>query len=174
MTQKDDFFSLFSWKRQFIPGPSLGESESEVAQLCPTLCDPWTVAHQAPPSIGFSRQEYWSGLPFPSPSLGEGNKFNLNIKLRVLIGIFNWQIQSPDSDYIYNLKRVKERIDSRGEEKQVLRLSVFVFGAGEGILILISFKEMVKEKKQDYSPLILIFNRQITEVRLQRSLDQMA
>ena len=28
---------------------------------------PWTVAHQAPQSIGFSRQEYWSGLPFPSP-----------------------------------------------------------------------------------------------------------
>ena len=28
---------------------------------------PWTVAHQAPPSVGFSRQEYWSGLPFPSP-----------------------------------------------------------------------------------------------------------
>ena len=28
---------------------------------------PWTVAHQAPLSLGFSRQEYWSGLPFPSP-----------------------------------------------------------------------------------------------------------
>ena len=28
---------------------------------------PWIVAHQAPPSLGFSRQEYWSGLPFPSP-----------------------------------------------------------------------------------------------------------
>ena len=28
---------------------------------------PWTLDHQAPPSIGFSRQEYWSGLPFPSP-----------------------------------------------------------------------------------------------------------
>ena len=28
---------------------------------------PWTVAHQAPPSMGFTRQEYWSGLPFPSP-----------------------------------------------------------------------------------------------------------
>ena len=27
----------------------------------------WTVAHQAPPSMGFSRQEYWRGLPFPSP-----------------------------------------------------------------------------------------------------------
>ena len=40
---------------------------SEVTQSCPTLCDPWTVAHQAPPSMGFSRQEYWRGLPFPSP-----------------------------------------------------------------------------------------------------------
>ena len=28
---------------------------------------PWTVAHQAPPSMGFSQQEYWSGVPLPSP-----------------------------------------------------------------------------------------------------------
>ena len=28
---------------------------------------PWTAAHQAPPSMGFSRQEYWSGVPLPSP-----------------------------------------------------------------------------------------------------------
>ena len=28
---------------------------------------PWTVAYQVPPSTGFSRQEYWNGLPFPSP-----------------------------------------------------------------------------------------------------------
>ena len=33
-------------------------------QLCATQ---WTAAHQAPPSLGFSRQEHWSGLPFPSP-----------------------------------------------------------------------------------------------------------
>ena len=31
------------------------------------LCDPWTVAQHAPLSMEFSRQEYWSGLPFPSP-----------------------------------------------------------------------------------------------------------
>ena len=31
------------------------------------LATPWTVAYQAPPSMGFSRQEYWSGLPFRSP-----------------------------------------------------------------------------------------------------------
>ena len=30
------------------------------------IATPWTVAYQAPPSIGFSRQEYWSGVPFPS------------------------------------------------------------------------------------------------------------
>ena len=40
----------------------------EVAQLCPTLCNPMDSGlHQAPPSMGFSRQEYWSGLPFPFP-----------------------------------------------------------------------------------------------------------
>ena len=32
-----------------------------------TLCDPTDGSHQAPPSLGFSRQEHWSGLPFPSP-----------------------------------------------------------------------------------------------------------
>ena len=36
-------------------------------QSSPTLCNPKTAAHQAPPSLGFSRQEHWSGLPFPSP-----------------------------------------------------------------------------------------------------------
>ena len=39
--------------------------ESEVAQLCPTLATPWTAAYQAPPSMGFSSQEYWSGVPSP-------------------------------------------------------------------------------------------------------------
>ena len=43
------------------------KSESEVTQLCRTLATPWTAAHQAPPSMGFSRQEYWSGVPLPSP-----------------------------------------------------------------------------------------------------------
>ena len=39
------------------------KNESEVAQSCPTLSDPMTAAYRAPPSMGFSRQEYWSGLP---------------------------------------------------------------------------------------------------------------
>ena len=40
---------------------------SLVTKSCPTLATPWTVACQAPMSMGFSRQEYWSGLSFPSP-----------------------------------------------------------------------------------------------------------
>ena len=42
------------------------KSESEVAQSCLLLATPWTAAHQAPLSMEFSRQEYWSGLPLPS------------------------------------------------------------------------------------------------------------
>ena len=44
-----------------------GKSEREVAQSCPTLETPWTTAYQAPPSMGFSRQKYWSGVPLPFP-----------------------------------------------------------------------------------------------------------
>ena len=43
------------------------KSESEVAQSCPTLRDPTDCSPQAAPSMGFSRQEYWSGVPLPSP-----------------------------------------------------------------------------------------------------------
>ena len=49
--------------------PSTGLKVSEVKSLSHVqlFATPWTVAYQAPPSMGFSRQEYWSGLPFPSP-----------------------------------------------------------------------------------------------------------
>ena len=53
----------------FSPGkPFRGRAAAAKSlQSCPTLCDPMTAAHQAPPSLGFSRQEHWSGLPFASP-----------------------------------------------------------------------------------------------------------
>ena len=47
-----------AWKRR-VKGKSLS--------LVQLLATPWTVAHQAPLSMGFSRQEYWSGVPLPSP-----------------------------------------------------------------------------------------------------------
>ena len=43
------------------------KSESEVSQSCLTLATPWTAAYWAPPSMGFARQEYWSGVPWPYP-----------------------------------------------------------------------------------------------------------
>ena len=45
------------------------KSESEVLSRVRLLATPWTAAYQVPPSMGFSRQEYWSGLPLPSPPL---------------------------------------------------------------------------------------------------------
>ena len=48
-----------------------------VPKSCLTLVTPWTIVHQAPLSMAFSRQEYWSGLPFP-PS---GDLLNPGIKL---------------------------------------------------------------------------------------------
>ena len=66
------FFPTLSEHRPFrfsflSQGPFGFSSESEAAQSCPTLCNPVGCSLPAPPSIGFSRQEYWSGLPFPSP-----------------------------------------------------------------------------------------------------------
>ena len=40
------------------------------------LATPWTAAYQAPPSMGFSRQEYWSGLPLPSPTIVDYQSLN--------------------------------------------------------------------------------------------------
>ena len=48
------------------------------------FANPWTVAYQASPSMGFSRQEYWSGLPFPSPySEVKGWFFSLKSQYRM-------------------------------------------------------------------------------------------
>ena len=52
------------------------------------LATPWTAAFQAPPSMGFSRQEYWSGVPFPSPGV---LPYPPSSKFLVLF----YQVQSP-------------------------------------------------------------------------------
>ena len=64
----------FPMSQLFASGGQSSEASASVlimnkdnAKLCPALAIPWTVACQAPICMGFSRQEYWSGLPFPSP-----------------------------------------------------------------------------------------------------------
>ena len=56
-----------------------GGGSDLVAQSCLTLVTPWTVAHQAPLSVEFSRQEYWGKLPFSSPGyfLTQGSNLGL-------------------------------------------------------------------------------------------------
>ena len=62
--------------QNLLPFPSPDSSPSPDSTLCVCVCvhlvvsksaTPWTVAQQAPLCMGFPRQEYWSGLPFPTP-----------------------------------------------------------------------------------------------------------
>ena len=59
---------------------------------------PWTAAHQASPSVGFSRQEHWSELPFPSPM---HEKWKVKVKLlsrvRLLATLWTAAYQAPPS-----------------------------------------------------------------------------
>ena len=62
--------SLLHWQVSSLPlAPPGSPNVLKVKSLSRVrlFATPWTVAYQAPPSMGFSRQEYWSGLPFPSP-----------------------------------------------------------------------------------------------------------
>ena len=59
--------TLFSFLLPHLTAQVIACYCCSVAKLCPTLVTPWAVADQAPLSMGFPRQEYWSGLPFPSP-----------------------------------------------------------------------------------------------------------
>ena len=60
-------------------GFSCGGGGNLVAKSCLTLENPWTVACQAPLSVGFSRQEYWRGLPFTSPGIFLTEESNLGL-----------------------------------------------------------------------------------------------
>ena len=57
----------FQIQKKTKPNSSRKYLSGLVAKSCLTLATPWTVTHQAPLSIGFSKQKYRSGLPFPSP-----------------------------------------------------------------------------------------------------------
>ena len=57
-------------KEQYVDYKSLSKlcaATAKSLQSCPTLCDPREGSPPGPPSLGFSRQEHWSALPFPSP-----------------------------------------------------------------------------------------------------------
>ena len=61
-----------------------------LTQSCSILCDPRTVLCQDPLPMGFSRQEYWSGLPFPSP----GDLPDPEMEALCLLPLLHWQADS--------------------------------------------------------------------------------
>ena len=103
-------------------------------QLCPTLCDLWTIAHQAPLSVGFSRQEYWGALPCPSlgnlPNPGikpvsvtspvlEGRFFTTGLPKWALPG--KPMIQDAHSQKHWRIKHKHIHVHSRTTEQRTMK-----------------------------------------------------
>ena len=75
---------------------------------CVWLCvTPWTIAHQAPLSKGFSRQEYWSGLPFPTP----GNLPDWGIEHSSPTQAGSLPLAPPGKPYTMDMKRFIKRCE---------------------------------------------------------------
>ena len=73
-------------------------------QLCAT---PWTAAHQAPPSMGFSRQEYWSGVPLPSLSIYSAANIKRNyVPLSTLFSFFGYKVKNDKNPFLRGLSQL--------------------------------------------------------------------
>ena len=91
------------------------------------LATPWTEAYKAPPSMGFSRQEYWSGLPLPSPSIWTKNfqMFKLGfkeagepeIKLPTFIG--SWRYKEVPEKHLFLLYWLRQSFWLYGSQQAV-------------------------------------------------------
>ena len=76
---------------------------SLVAQSCLNLVTPCTIARQAPLSMGFSRQEYWSGLPFPSPLFRLDNSYCFIFKFMDSFLGLSILLLSPSIEFLISL-----------------------------------------------------------------------
>ena len=63
-TEKNVYSAIVAWNSLYMP---VAAAAAKSLQSCPTLCDPIDGSPPGSPPLGFSRQEHWSGLPFPSP-----------------------------------------------------------------------------------------------------------
>ena len=92
------------------------KSESELLSRVWPLATPWTAAYQAPPSLWFPRQEYWSGVPLPSPYIllrpSKNNHYFLLVKsnLRDVFSVKDqsdtlWTVQNYQSPWVVFFER---------------------------------------------------------------------
>ena len=70
------------------------------------LATPWTAAYQAPPSMGFSRQEYWSGVPLPSPFPGSAIAISHPGNCSSLTGFLASNISCPATGSVSILEKI--------------------------------------------------------------------
>ena len=137
--------------------------ESLISLSCVWLfVTPWTVAHQAPPFMGFSRQEYWSGLPFPSPGelpypgikpgspTLQADALLSEPKIMASGPITSWQIDGETvetvSDFIVGGSKITADVDCSHEIKRCLLLGRKVMTNLDSI-----FKSSSKAKFARYS-----------------------
>ena len=89
----------------------------KVKSLCHVwlLATPWTVAYEAPPSMGLSRQEYWSGMPLPSPKLLSNTDFQRRVNCKIGEHTFSslhtaW-MKAKDPDFTRKQCSINESLD---------------------------------------------------------------
>ena len=88
------------------------KSKSEVAQSCLTLSNPMDYSlpgYQAPPSMGFSRQEYWSGLPLPSSYLSLQGTFWLTFIVLFFFSLFHPRVMKSIHSFTHLLPQLQQR-----------------------------------------------------------------
>ena len=113
------FSSAWKWKVKV----------KSLSRVC-LFATPWTEVYQAPPSMGFSRQEYWSGLPLPSLKVKEesekvGLKLNIQkTKIMASSPITSWQIDGKTvetvTDFILGVSKITGDSDCSHEIKRRL------------------------------------------------------
>ena len=71
------------------------------------LATPWTAAHQAPPSMGFSRQESWSGVPLPSPRYAEDTTLMVESEEELKSLLMKVKVESEKVGLKLNIQKTK-------------------------------------------------------------------
>ena len=115
------------------------KSKREVTQSCPTLSDPMTAAYQAPPPMGFSRQEYWSGVPMPHGAKSRNGLLHLQLLFKYIyifesVASFQDSFPSGVTQDVPNLSPNKLclivwNVANQGSSLETQYLDLFLLGA---------------------------------------------
>ena len=127
------------------------------------LVTPWTAAYQAPPSMGFSRQEYWSGLPLPSLSSPEYPTINFSLKFLgcPVVRAWSFHCSGPGVQFLgRELRSCKPHQDTKKKEKKVFFLlhiaTATIFSKSLCLLVGPAIVFLFKKKKRiKYNPHII-------------------